>query len=47
MRDVGAALAAGLTGLELGSDIGAAIRNPANYCGGYGHKPTFELCPIQ
>jgi amidase len=42
-----AALAAGLTGLELGSDIGASIRNPAHYCGVYGHKPTFELCPIQ
>jgi len=41
-----AALAAGLTGLELGSDIGASIRNPAHYCGVYGHKPTFELCPI-
>lgn len=41
-----AALAAGLTGLELGSDIGASIRNPAHYCGIFGHKPTFELCPI-
>ena len=41
-----AALAAGLTGLELGSDIGASIRNPAHYCGVYGHKPTFDLCPI-
>ncbi len=42
-----AALAAGLTGLELGSDIGASIRNPAHYCGVFGHKPTFELCPIR
>lgn len=41
-----AALAAGLTGLELGSDIGASIRNPAHYCGVFGHKPTFKLCPI-
>lgn len=41
-----AALAAGLTGLEMGSDIGASIRNPAHYCGVYGHKPTFGLCPI-
>jgi amidase len=39
-----AALAAGLTGLELGSDIGASIRNPAHYCGVFGHKPTFGLC---
>jgi amidase len=40
-----AALAAGLTGLELGSDIGASIRNPSHYCGVFGHKPTFQLCP--
>lgn len=39
-----AALAAGLTGLETGSDIGASIRNPAHYCGVYGHKPTFGIC---
>jgi len=38
------ALAAGLTGLELGSDIGASIRNPAHYCGVYGHKPTWAVC---
>ena len=41
-----AALAAGLTGLELGSDIGASIRNPAHYCGVYGHKPTWGLLPM-
>ncbi|MCC7276317.1 MAG: amidase, partial [Alphaproteobacteria bacterium] len=40
-----AALAAGLTGIEAGSDIGASIRNPAHYCGVYGHKPTFDICP--
>lgn len=39
-----AALAAGLTGIEAGSDIGASIRNPAHYCGVYGHKPTYGLC---
>ncbi len=38
-----AALAAGLTGLEAGSDIGASIRNPAHYCGVYGHKPTYGI----
>jgi amidase len=42
-----AALAAGLTGLETGSDIGASIRNPAHYCGVYGHKPTFGICSSQ
>jgi amidase len=40
-----AALAAGLTGFEAGSDIGASIRNPAHYCGVYGHKPTFGIVP--
>ena len=39
-----AALAAGLTGLEIGSDIGASIRDPAHYCGVYGHKPTYAVC---
>jgi len=39
-----AALAAGLTGLEAGSDIGSSIRNPAHYCGVYGHKPTWGIC---
>lgn len=38
-----AALAAGLTGLEAGSDIGASIRNPAHYCGVFGHKPTYGV----
>jgi amidase len=38
-----AALAAGLTGLESGSDIGSSIRNPAHYCGVYGHKPTWGI----
>jgi amidase len=40
-----AALAAGMTALELGSDIGGSIRNPAHYCGVYGHKPSFGLVP--
>lgn len=38
-----AALAAGLTALESGSDIGGSIRNPAHYCGVYGHKPTWGV----
>jgi Asp-tRNA(Asn)/Glu-tRNA(Gln) amidotransferase A subunit family amidase len=38
-----AALAAGLTGLEAGSDIGASIRNPAHYCGVFGLKPTWGV----
>lgn len=42
-----AALAAGLTGFEAGSDIGGSIRNPAHYCGVYGHKPTYGLLPTR
>ncbi|MCG2626186.1 amidase [Bradyrhizobium sp. WYCCWR 13023] len=38
-----AALAAGLTSLELGSDIGGSIRVPAHFCGVYGHKPSHGL----
>ena len=40
-----AALAAGMTGLEIGSDIGASIRNPAHYCGVFGLKPTYGVIP--
>ncbi len=40
------ALAAGLTGLEVGSDIGGSIRNPSHFCGVYGHKSTWGLCSI-
>ncbi len=36
-----AALATGMTLLELGSDIGGSIRNPSHYCGVFGHKPTW------
>ncbi len=42
-----AALAAGLTGLELGSDIASSIRTPAALCGLFGHKPTFGICPTR
>jgi len=42
-----AALAAGLCGLESGSDIGGSIRNPAHYCGVFGHKPTWGVVPLQ
>lgn len=42
-----AALAAGQTALELGSDIGGSVRNPAHYCGIYGHKPSFGIIPTR
>jgi amidase len=42
-----AALAAGLTPLELGSDIGGSIRTPAHFCGVYGHKPSFGIVPTR
>ncbi|NUR94985.1 MAG: amidase [Kribbellaceae bacterium] len=40
-----AALAAGLTYLEYGSDLVGSIRLPAAYCGVYGLKPTNGLVP--
>lgn len=38
-----AALAAGFTPLEVGSDLAGSIRIPAHYCGVYGHKPTYGV----
>jgi amidase len=40
-----AAVAAGLTPFELGSDLGGSIRFPAHYTGIFGHKPTFGIVP--
>jgi amidase len=41
----GAALAAGMTPLEVGSDIGGSIRVPAAYCGVWGHRPSETAIP--
>ncbi|HEY1750398.1 MAG TPA: amidase family protein [Caulobacteraceae bacterium] len=38
-----AALATGMTALEIGSDIGGSLRTPASFCGVYSHKPTWGL----
>src|ERR1700733_1464959 len=40
-----ATLAAGLSALGAGSDIAGSLRNPAYYCGIYGHKPSWGLIP--
>jgi amidase len=38
-----AALASGLTPLELGSDIGGSIRTPSHFNGVFGHKSSYKL----
>lgn len=40
-----AALAAGLTALELGSDLAGSLRIPAAFCGVYGHRPSETAVP--
>ncbi|HKY80670.1 MAG TPA: amidase [Sphingobium sp.] len=41
-----AALAAGFTPVEVGSDLAGSIRVPAHFCGVYGHKPSFGIVPL-
>ncbi|QUD86455.1 amidase [Phenylobacterium montanum] len=40
-----AALAAGFTSLEFGSDLAASLRAPAAFCGVFAHKPSHGLVP--
>jgi amidase len=42
-----AAVAAGFSPLELGSDIGGSIRCPSHFCGVFGHKSSYNLVPIR
>lgn len=42
-----AALAAGLSYLSVGSDIGGSLRGPASFCGIYSHKPTLDLVSLK
>ena len=39
------AVAASISPIELGGDVGGSIRTPAAFCGIYGHKPTWGLVP--
>jgi amidase len=41
-----AALAAGMTPLEVSSDLAGSIRLPAHFCGVYGLKPTEHRVPL-
>ncbi|MEM7102896.1 MAG: amidase [Bacteroidota bacterium] len=40
-----AAIASGMTPIGLGGDFGGSIRNPSNFCGLYGIKPTDDMVP--
>jgi len=40
-----AAVSAGLTAFEIGTDIGGSVRLPAHFAGVCGHKPSFGLIP--
>lgn len=40
-----AAVAAGFSAFDIGTDLGGSIRLPANFCGVYGLKPSYGAVP--
>ncbi len=41
------AMSAGLSGLEVGSDLGGSIRIPSAFCGVFGHRPSYGIVPTR
>ena len=42
-----ASVASGLSGFDIGSDMGGSLRSPAHFCGVYAHKPTWGILPFR
>jgi amidase len=42
-----AAVCAGMSFYDIGSDIGSSLRNPAHYCGVFSHKSSHGLVPLR
>lgn len=42
-----AAVCAGMSFFDIGSDIGSSLRNPAHYCGVFSHKSSHGLVPLR
>lgn len=42
-----AAVCAGMSFFDIGSDIGSSLRNPAHYCGVFSHKSSHGIVPLR